>query len=77
MWGVLFDERIGLYFIISAGPRQRSRRVLVPRHSGLHFSLSDSKLPQPGGSDSCIYISQEEGGPVIPSGIGFVLGFIN
>jgi hypothetical protein len=27
--------------------------------------------PQPGGPDSCIYVPQLEGGPVIPLGTGF------
>jgi hypothetical protein len=29
------------------------------------------RLPQPGGSGSCIYIAQEQDSPIIPSGIGF------
>jgi hypothetical protein len=31
-----------------------------------HFTLSDSRLPQPGGPGPRIYIPQEQGGPVIP-----------
>jgi hypothetical protein len=33
--------------------------------------MSPSRLPQPGGPGSCIYTPQEQGGPVIPPGIGF------
>jgi hypothetical protein len=36
-----------------------------------HILLSHSRLPQPGGPGSCIYISQEQGGTVIPPGTGF------
>jgi hypothetical protein len=35
-----------------------------------YFTVSDSRLPQPGGPSPCIYIPQEQGGPVIPPGIG-------
>jgi hypothetical protein len=62
---------MGLSFIIAAGPRQRSHsQVLVPRNSWPNFTVSDSRLPQPGGSGPRIYIPQEQGGPVIPPGIG-------
>jgi hypothetical protein len=53
---------MGLSFTIAAGPRQRSPS---------HFTVSDSRLPQPGGPGPHIYIPQEQGGPVIPPGIGF------
>jgi hypothetical protein len=36
-----------------------------------HIFVSDSLLPQPGGPDPCIYIPQEQGGPVIPPCTGF------
>jgi hypothetical protein len=37
-------------FTIAAGPRQRSHfRVRVPRDSLQYFTISDSRLPQPGG----------------------------
>jgi hypothetical protein len=43
------DERMGLLFTIAAGPRQRIHsQVRVPQHSWPHFTLWDSKLPQPG-----------------------------
>jgi hypothetical protein len=52
-----------------AGPRQCSHsQVWVPRHSWPHFTVSDSRLPQPGGSGPHIYIPQEQGGSVIPQG---------
>jgi hypothetical protein len=37
-------------------------------HSLLSLFL---RLPHPGGSGSCIYFPQEQGSPIIPSGIGF------
>jgi hypothetical protein len=72
MWGVLSDGRTGLSFTITAGPRQSSHSwVRVPRDSCLYFTVSDSRLPQPGWSSTRIYITQEQRGPVIPPGIGF------
>jgi hypothetical protein len=63
---MLSDERTGLSFTIAAGPLQRSHsRVLVPRDSCPHFTVSDSKLPQPGGPGPRMYIHQEQAGPVI------------
>jgi hypothetical protein len=63
---------MGLSFTIAAGPRQRSHsQVRVPRYSWTHFTLTDSRLPQPGGPGSRIYIPQEQGGPVITPGTGF------
>jgi hypothetical protein len=38
-----------------------------------HILLSHLRLSQPGGPGSRIYIPQEQGGPVIPSGTGFPL----
>jgi hypothetical protein len=43
------------------------------RRTRNHTLLSQLRLPQPGGPGSCIYIPQEQGGPVIPSGTGFPL----
>jgi hypothetical protein len=64
---------MGLSFTIPAGPRQRSHtQVRVPRVSWPHFTVSGSRLPQPGGPGSRIYIPQERGGPVIPPGTGFL-----
>jgi hypothetical protein len=62
-----------LSFTIAAGPRQRSHsQVRVPRDSRPHFVVSDSRVPQPGGSGPCIYIPQEQGDPVIPPGTRFL-----
>jgi hypothetical protein len=36
-----------------------------------HILLSYLRLPQPGGLGPCIYIPQEQDGPVIPLGTGF------
>jgi hypothetical protein len=67
MWGALSDERTGLPFTIAAGPRQRSHSwVQVPRDSWPYFTVSDSRLPQPGGPGSRNYIPQEQVGPVTP-----------
>jgi hypothetical protein len=46
MWDALSDERTGLSFTTSAGPRQRSHsQVRVPSHSLPYFTVSDSRLP--------------------------------
>jgi hypothetical protein len=37
-----------------------------------HILLSPSRLPQPGGPGPRIYIPQEQGGPDIPPGTGFL-----
>jgi hypothetical protein len=39
-----------------------------PRDSWSHFTVSDSRLPQPGGPGPRIYIPQEQGGSFIPPG---------
>jgi hypothetical protein len=63
---ILSNERMGLSFAIAAGPRQCSHsQVLVPWDSWPHFTVSDTRLPQPGGPGPRIYIPQEQGGPVI------------
>jgi hypothetical protein len=62
---------MGLSFTIAAGPRQHSHsqvRVLLDLRP--HFTVSDSRLPQPVGPVPRIYIRQEQGGPVIPPGTG-------
>jgi hypothetical protein len=72
MWGALSDERTGLAFTISAGPRQRNHSwVRVPLDSWPYFNVSDSRLPQPGAPGPRIYIPQEQGGLFKPSGTGF------
>jgi hypothetical protein len=64
---------MGLSFTIAADPRQRSHsRVRVPRGSWTYFTVSDSRLPQPGRPGPHVYIPQEEDGPVIPTGTGFL-----
>jgi hypothetical protein len=63
---------LSLTFTIAAGLRQRSHSwVRVPQDSWPYFTVSDSRLPQSGGQGPCIYIPQEQGGPVIPPGTGF------
>jgi hypothetical protein len=36
-----------------------------------HFTVPDSRFLQPGWPRPLIYISQEQGGPIIPPGTGF------
>jgi hypothetical protein len=49
-WSALSVERMGLSFPTAACPRQLSRsRVRVPRDSWLYLTVSDSRIPQPGG----------------------------
>jgi hypothetical protein len=46
IWGVLSDERTGLSFALTAGPRQRSQsRVKVPSDSRPYITVSHSRLP--------------------------------
>jgi hypothetical protein len=50
MWDSLSDEKTGLSFTIAADPRQRSHsRVRIPWGWWSYFTVSDSRLPQPGG----------------------------
>jgi hypothetical protein len=51
MWSVLCDERIGMSFKITPGPRQHSHfRVRVPWDSLPYFTVSDSSTRNlPGG----------------------------
>jgi hypothetical protein len=72
MWSALSDESTGLPLTIAAGPRQRSHSwVTVPRDSWPYFTVSDSRLLQPGGPGPRIFIPQKQGGLVIPQGTGF------
>jgi hypothetical protein len=49
-WGALSDERTGLSFTTAAAPRQRSHsRGRVPLGSWPYFTVSDTRIPQPGG----------------------------
>jgi hypothetical protein len=59
-WDALSDERTGLPFTIADGSRQRILSwVRVPRDSWPYFTVSDSGLPQPGGTGPRIYIPPE------------------
>jgi hypothetical protein len=61
-------------FTIAAGHRQRSHsQVRVPRDSWPHVTVSDSRILQAGGPGPCIYIPEEQGGPVVPPGTGLEL----
>jgi hypothetical protein len=72
MCGALSDERTSLSFTIAAGPLQRCHsRVRVPRESRPYFTVSDSRLLQPGGPGPRIYIPQQQGGSVMPPGTGY------
>jgi hypothetical protein len=51
--------------------RSSHSQVRVPQGSRPHFTVSDSRLPQPRGPGPCIYIPQEQGSPVIPPGTWF------
>jgi hypothetical protein len=42
-----------------------------PEGSWPHITVSDSRLPQPGGPGPRIYMPQEQGGPVMPPDTGF------
>jgi hypothetical protein len=56
------------YFV---APSLTRGRVCKSRRTHDHILLSHLRLPQPGGSGSRIYISQKQGGPVIPPSTGF------
>jgi hypothetical protein len=61
-----------LSFTNTAGSRQPSHsRARVPYYSWACFTVSDSRLPQPGGAGPRIYISQKQGSPVLPPDTGF------
>jgi hypothetical protein len=60
MWGPLCDDRTDLS--IANGSHQRSHsRVRVPRDSWLYFTVTDSRLHQPGGSGPRVYMPQDQG----------------
>jgi hypothetical protein len=70
--GLSFTDAAGLSFTVAAGPRQRSHSLVRgPRDSRPYIAVSDSRLPQPGGSGPHIYIPQEQDGPDITPGTGF------
>jgi hypothetical protein len=46
IWDVPSDERTGMSFALSAGPRQRSQsRVSVPWDLRPYITVSDSRIP--------------------------------
>jgi hypothetical protein len=45
-------------------------QIRVPRNSWSHFTVSESRLPQPGGPGPRAYIPQGRGGPIIPQDTG-------
>jgi hypothetical protein len=72
MWDALSDERTGLSFTIAAGPHQYSHsQARVLWDSWPYITVTDLRLPKPGGPGPRIYIPQEQGGPVITLGTWF------
>jgi hypothetical protein len=73
MWGTLNDERMGLSFTLQLllGLARAVTLGSMSRRTQGHILLSHLRLPQPGGPGPHIYISQEQGGPVIPPGTKF------
>jgi hypothetical protein len=65
IWGALSDERRGLSF------------TMYNAQYTIHFTVSDLRLPQPGGPGPCIYIPQGQGGPVIPQALGILNLFLH
>jgi hypothetical protein len=73
MWGALSDERMGLSFTITAGPRRRSHsRVSVPRDSWPYFTVSDSRLPQPGGQGPVFISPRNRVTQLYPQALGSI-----
>jgi hypothetical protein len=69
---ILPDERMGQSFIFAAGRRQRSHsQVRVPRDSWPYFTISDWRLPQPGGPGPRIYIPRKSVARLYPPDPGF------
>jgi hypothetical protein len=67
LWSALSDEKTSLQFAVqSLNGLSRAEPGTI-----LYCLVWDS--PQPGEPGSCIYIPQEQGGPVTPPGIGFPL----
>jgi hypothetical protein len=64
-------EKAGLSFTIAAGPRKCNNSRVRVHETHDHTLLSDTRLSQPGGPGPCIYILQEQGGPVIAEGTEF------
>jgi hypothetical protein len=71
MWALsLMRERVCRLQLLLALASSHSW-VWVPRDSWPYFTVSDSRIPKPGGPGPRIYIPREQGGPVIPPGTGF------
>jgi hypothetical protein len=63
--------RAWVLFTIAAGPRQRSHsQVQVLRDSWPHFTVSDMRLPQPGGPGPHIYIPRNRVVRLYPQALG-------
>jgi hypothetical protein len=64
MWSALSDDRTGLSFTTASGPRQCSHSTVgVPRDSWPYFTVSDSRLLQPGEPGPRIYTPPGTGWP--------------
>jgi hypothetical protein len=73
LYNILSGERMGLLLTISAGTLRRSHsRVPATQDSWPYFTVSYSRLPQPGGPGPRIYIPLGQGGSVIPLGTWFL-----
>jgi hypothetical protein len=73
---LFLSDRCGFVDVGGSLWRERSHSwVRVPRDSRPYFTVSDSRLPQPGGPGPRIYIPQEQGGPVLPPDTGLPLTF--
>jgi hypothetical protein len=82
-------RQLRVYYVVAPSlTRGRVYYLLVPLLLGLaraatlgskshrthaHILLSHLRLPQPGGPGPRIYIPQEQGGPVIPSGFVYII----
>jgi hypothetical protein len=64
---------MGLSFTIAVGSSQHSpSQIRVPRDSLPHFTVSGSRLPQPGGPGPRIYIPQEQMAQLYPQALGSI-----
>jgi hypothetical protein len=75
--GMLLSQIFGLVYLGSPLWREDWSRICSAitqwsesRRTRNHTLLSHLRLPQPGGPGSRIYIPQEQGSPVIPTGTG-------
>jgi hypothetical protein len=64
---------MGLSFKIAAVPRQHSHsQVWAPRDSWPHFTVSDSRLSQPGGPGPLIYVPRDRVARLYSQALGFL-----